>query len=488
MRFVEFKASILLTLLLISISAYAELVPPNLTAMAKDLYLQNVSKLTQATGDPEQDEILKRTQKILKKAGVRYWKAEPVRQQGIVNNTATVIGADLNKPEHWARLNDLLAESKRELQVTKLEKWLRDTGKSVDDDSFKLMLANFDKARNISPEQLPHSHSMAIEESGLLNFNWDSTNNEFELQVIGHETVKGKNDGFDLRLNSKVISSLATEGDDSFLSIDKQAMTFDILSDKERQELKKINIKGKWQEDDGTVWEITGTDATIEYNNTVVDSNKEILQLKQKIKDMENQKHYIWENINTGERIKQTKFKRLDERFDYLGEALVDENGDKEIKRMKNKVNSLANNQLPVDSYDPNFIQSSGNKEGAESIDVKVTFSNGYSYRYEQAMISQGVIRAKRTLKDMRDITELPKSIVSQLISSWSPPEWIELEAAVNSDNSQVYLRGKRWRLHVSWSPLYDEISSIHSPYSRKLNISKPGIKSAEGAELKEKL
>ena len=53
---------------------------------------------------------------------------------------------------------------------------------------------------------------------------------------------------------------------------------------------------------------------------------------------------------------------------------------------------------------------------------------DGSQYSYRNAYLDGLTIKADRTLTSEKDITGLPGSIISQLISSWSPPEWIELE------------------------------------------------------------
>ncbi len=120
----------------------------------------------------------------------------------------------------------------------------------------------------------------------------------------------------------------------------------------------------------------------------------------------------------------------------------------------------------------------------AQPLGIRVTDTDGYSWTYDSAVLSAGRITAKRTLRSMKDVAPPapPRDVVRQLIASWSPPEWIELEVRVEVETRQVYMTGLRWRMHVTYDGDSHEVGSIHTPYSRNLRLEQAASKVAEGA------
>jgi hypothetical protein len=122
-----------------------------------------------------------------------------------------------------------------------------------------------------------------------------------------------------------------------------------------------------------------------------------------------------------------------------------------------------------------------------------VTYANGHRFTYRRAYFDGFRITADRTLTNQGDIWDLPEDVIQQLLSAWAPPEWIELEALPDAESSSVRLEGLLWRLHVTYSPPFmgmgaNEVKSIHTPYSKPLALTQPGVKTAEGAKKDELL
>ena len=180
----------------------------------------------------------------------------------------------------------------------------------------------------------------------------------------------------------------------------------------------------------------------------------------------------------------QDKFKRLKELFEFLGQDFRRADGTEEIARLQKRIAEIraASTPLPVDANDPVRMNEMGAGGEAQPLGIRVTDTDGYSWTYDSAVLSAGRITAKRTLRDMRDATNLPKKVMRQAIASWSPPEWIELEVRVEVDTRQVYMTGQRWRMHVTYDGDSHEIGSIHTPYPRNLRLGRAALKVAQGA------
>ena len=87
----------------------------------------------------------------------------------------------------------------------------------------------------------------------------------------------------------------------------------------------------------------------------------------------------------------------------------------------------------------------------------------------------------------MKDLSGLPQKVTRQLIASWSPPEWVELEVQVEVETRQVYMTGLRWRMHVTYSGDDYRVKRIHTPYSRNRRLERAAVKVAQGASKDQK-
>ncbi len=149
---------------------------------------------------------------------------------------------------------------------------------------------------------------------------------------------------------------------------------------------------------------------------------------------------------------------------------------------------------LPVDSNNPLKINTMA-ADGALPIIITVVRADGSEYIYRNAYLSGLMIKADRTLTDGRDITSLPQSVINQLISSWSPPEWIDLEIVHGRSPRDTHIKGHTWRLHVTYKSGIagpGPVTKIANPYKEKqLHLTRDiesQYKKAQGAKDKESL
>jgi hypothetical protein len=126
-----------------------------------------------------------------------------------------------------------------------------------------------------------------------------------------------------------------------------------------------------------------------------------------------------------------------------------------------------------VDQYDPADIDE---MLGQGPLTITVTDKDGYAFTYDEAYHQGGVITASRTLRDKRDITELPQTIIDQLIASWAPPEWIKIKVEYDSATTRLTMKVDRYRLHVTYSAGFfgsgpKTVKSIHTPYNTPFDL-----------------
>lgn len=465
-------------------AAKAQGVPQNLASMAKALYGGVKGELNEATGDPQQDAIRRRARQILKDAGVRYWAQGQVRQKGAAAAVAAALEMDISKPDQWAMLRSVLGESDRGKQIDKLRQWATDAGKPAKGPEFDKLLARFDEARAGAAKDLARRHTMEVgDNKDRLELDWDPINNGFEIRIKARETSEGAGDGFDLQMNGDVTSAPAIESDDTTLTVRPSDSAISVLTDEELRRLKGT-IFGKWRDGDGDIWEISASGGGPQPQSPAEPPGDRIAELTRQIERIRSDKVYRWKNAETGKVVGQDKFRRLKEPFEYLGQDFRRADGKEEIARLKEKIKKIraANKPLPVDASDPVRMKDMRAGGETQSLRIRVKDTDGYSWTYDSAILSGGRITAKRTLRDMRDSTNLPKKVMREAITSWSPPEWIELEVRVETETRQVYMTGLRWRMHVTYSGDDYQISSIHTPYSTNLRLERAAVKVAEGA------
>lgn len=206
---------------------------------------------------------------------------------------------------------------------------------------------------------------------------------------------------------------------------------------------------------------------------------------------------YLWHNPQSGETVRQERFARLTEPWAYLGEVdprertgelaarLAALKSDLEAHRAASapppaEESSPRGEEEPPTSF-PGLEQPPGFQSPPQGEVIYVTLTetqrSGFSVTYPLGYWDGETFWAKRTLKDMRDIKNLPQEVIRQLITNWSPPEWIDLHP--EWQNGELVLTGNWWRYHVTRNAFTNEVLSIQTPY-RKPTILTPGHSAAE--------
>ncbi|OOY42180.1 hypothetical protein, partial [Solemya velum gill symbiont] len=211
-----------------------------------------------------------------------------------------------------------------------------------------------------------------------------------------------------------------------------------------------------------------------ELDDTLSSRAARITALDEEIATLQASKVYQWRNLETDEIVKQEKFRRLKEPWFYEGQVYREENTETEIARLEEERRLLAEQEVPlVQQHDPVGFDNV-QQEGATNIDIHVIEAGGCSCSYDQAVITGSSIRARRTLVQQCDIINLPQTVIDQLLASWSPPEWIELEAEIDLAGGELRVEGKKWRMHVTYGSMDYKVGNIHTPYSRTLSLFRP--------------
>jgi hypothetical protein len=149
---------------------------------------------------------------------------------------------------------------------------------------------------------------------------------------------------------------------------------------------------------------------------------------------------------------------------------------------------AFANNStLPVDKNNPLHLDRMVEGDATLITLLVIRGEDDSEYQFRNAYLSGLSIKADRTIDDTRDIQELPPSIINQLVASWSPPEWVDLEVMYGQSPRETRLRAEIWRLHVTYENSMagpGDVTKIANPYKeRAIELRRDiELKSAPGA------
>ncbi len=488
------KARLLLLTTVLALAAgpvAAEGVPPHLSSMAADLVRQLEDRLKAGGGSPQEKAALEAAQKTLRRGAVTSWSPQPVTRDGAAQALAQSLGLDLNNSKDWLMLDDLLREADTDKRRAKIESILRKKGQKADDAALNEATGKFDAARVDVIKDMARSHDMRVGETGNIGIEWNPDSNRVDMVVTGRVGDTKNGEEFQTILSGTATPEAVPEGDDVQYRVkaDEDAVRAD---SGETLEKLRASIFGTWDGPNGEKWEIARRDGSVPASEKQKDEDKsdsgQADKLRAEIKALKDQKVHVWKHVKSGKTVEQDRFKRLDDKYKYEGETLSPKNAEK-LKTLEDKLATLekdAPKTLPVDQHDPIGMKNL-TTDKAQPVSITVTQKDGYSYTYRNAYFDGRQIKADRTLANTKDITDLPDDVISQLVSGWSPPEWIELEVRPDTQNSSLRLEGTWWRLHVTYSggPFGmggNTVGSIHTPYSKPLGLSQAGVKTADGA------
>ncbi len=448
--------AVLLLVLVAASAAKAADVAPHLVGMAQSIVQQIDEADYVSTGDLQ---LQRRAADIIRQSRLRSWAGFPPKITVDPARLAAVLGLDLALGEHRAAFDRLLGArstvSQDEalaaiLKLTGSQATLRETGKK-----FRDMLAG-----EVAP--LQQRARLEADNGTGVDIEWDPESSSMLVRV-----QLGKDEG-------EVVLHGGTSG-----KIVEGALVFDVEADAApvtritpaMQAKINADVFGVWRGNDGALWTIRGGEkieaAAAAQADPAALAIAQIDNAKQQLAVLEKDKVYVWVDPQGGEVI-QKKFKKLGPPFRY-DRARSESMHKAEIATLREQIGAAeaALKLPPVRQHDPLGLKNNSGK--GRAVEIEVEDSGGRIYHYDEASFDGRRLTASRTLRDTRDITDLPDWVIRGLVSSFSPPEWIELETWFNPRDKSVRLEGLWWRLNVTYDPQYNDISGIHTPYNKPL-------------------
>ena len=453
----------------------AQQVPSHLASFASGLVKASSAELGSRSGEEGRDWAVRRALRAIDEAGIHRWAARGVRLDGLAG-IASAVGLDASDAEHQELLGRLLSAVTPEAVDSLLNEILRTRGETVSEAATNDIRQAFRSALVTSLDDMETRFVLARPETrDRLTLEWHPSQNEFHLR---HEDPGDDwNDPVMTLLRGQVVAQPQQNGDSVTLSVEPAENPVTAYSPADLRHLSTA-LFGKWTESDGSVWHIRSRDGeerdeTPAAVSTAPSAAEQIKDRQRQIDAILASKAYVWRNPDTSEETRQERFRRLKEPWIFLGEQYGVADAEQRIEQLEADIRRLEEETAAplVEQHDPiGFAEAP-----AQPVIVTVEQANGYSYTYDEARYDGRRVLARRTLRDRRDISDLPATVIAQLIASWSPPEWIELEASIDPASGATSVQGQRWGMHVTYSSFFGEagdVKSIHTPWASALVLS----------------
>jgi len=472
--------------------AMAERIPPHMAKMAARLYQGLSGEATDNQLLPERGKVRDEALETLRKMKIQQWSTKPVKIKHAATGIAKKLGLDPRKSADHARLKAFMETRGRHDTTAALNKFMTTAKRKLSATKMKRLTAEIDAAFGKNFASLETDYTEKTIDGRTVQMKWNPNTDRFFIKISGDGT--GGFEEFVTIFAGDVETKLSDNGEDLDLDITSSNGPPRALTATDIEAL-RATILGEWQTEDDTVYRISASDersGDIRPPREFFD--KQIDKIKDKVKSIKETKIFKWLNPETGQFVRQETFRRLKDPFEYLGDGYALDDGEARIKALETEISALeferdGGNLALKDKYDPAGFKKLSGAQGARAISIKVRRSDGYTYSYDEAVFDGRRISAKRTFTTLRDVDNLrlPNEVRRQIIKSWAPPGWLQMDASIDIQTGTIVLNGATWTLHVTYSSSLGgspKVESIQTPYSNPLFLRRDGDNSniAEGA------
>jgi hypothetical protein len=466
-----------LALVLTATGLRAEAVPQHLAALAAAVHRQAGDRLAACDLTPEQRAAAERARAALRDFRIRNFPADTVSLPGAARDLAPRLGLDLAKEADRALLGELLAMDEAAARAA--------LAKRLPEAELPEALSALTAAKRPAPE-LATRYQHRTPEGDLVTLDWRPATGDMVVEVSNDGS--GGAEPFETALvgETRLVPNPETGALDVEVSPAETPVSILTKADFERI---ARSIFAEWRTEQGEVWVFAPlSEADREAGNvrrSPAAVRADIEAAERRIREIEAAKEYVWVDETTGETVRQSRFRRLDEPWTFKGEQPLIADAEAQVAKLHTRIaelrRELSGADLPPVLRDDPIGYDEAGTAGATPIRVTVTLTNGYTYTWDEANFDGRRVRGRRVLRSLRDNLneELPMAIREQLIASWSPPNWLDLTATIDPVTNELKLAGARWSLHVTWSRdmfgSSPEVVEIKDPYPNPLRMTLPG-------------
>lgn len=487
----------LVVALLASWPALGEVVPPHLARMAASIYKQ-----TETQDQPHADAgdtratARERAFRILRKTGMQRWAAGPARLPGFRDRLATALKLDLSDKDAQTAIDRVLkADPSGRRDAADAVAAARSEAAGV----ARLLEIESEIVEALAEvrDGIPQHARIETGEKETVDISWEPDTGRVRIAV--EETAEGEavpsrtvlsgrveenatspeqNDG---RGDLALVANL--DDDPVHVTIPQDIIAF------------RDTILGEWIDGSGYRYRFSASDGDVGQVALPREHyDRQIRALEDRIERIEADRRFVWIDPSSGDLVRQRKFKRMGEPYEYLGERYAMPNAETRIAELEAKIEELAGERdsrelLPIDAHDPiDFAALDGEDARGEPIAVEVFEDGSVGSRYDSARFDGRRIVAKSTFKRAEHLNPvIPMVIRQELVTGWNPPHWLELDAIISVETGDLTLDGNYWALHVTYGydgSSYGPVKRIHTPYPTALTMRRFGgrIRVAWGA------
>lgn len=477
--------------------ALGDAVPPHLARMAANIYKQAKSGEGRDADATSGREITrKRAFRILRKAGVHRWAGGRARLPGFRDRLASVLKLDPSRENTPAAIDRVLAanpsgrrDAARAVAVAR--------GEAAEEARLLEIESELAEALAEVRGEIPRRARIETGETEVVEIDWEPETGRVRIAI--EETVEGESVPSRTVLSGTAQEDVAESDEDGARGDLSLAATADAdavhVTIPEDIIAFRDTILGDWIDGSGYRYRFSAGEP--ESGRVAVPRehhDRRIRALRDRIERIKAESRYVWTDPESGDLVRQKKFKRLGEPYEYLGKRYAMPNAETRIAELEAEIEELTGERdsretLPVDAYDPISYAALDPEEGrGEPITVEILEDGRVGSRYDSARFDGRRIVAKSTFKRAEELDPvIPTVIRQELVAGWNPPHWLELDAIVSVETGDLTLDGNFWALHVTYGfdgHSYGPVKRIHTPYPKPITMNRFGgrIRVAWGA------
>jgi len=465
------------------VSLSAQAVPQHLASMAAQVHGGAVAALDGLAVDAERARVLEEVRQALHRAGVRHWARTPVTLPDGAARLADMLRLDLNAAEDRQALEALLDAGDDGTLRERMRTLLARQGEEAGDEAVNDRVGDLADRLLDLRAQMPTTHSIALDRNRAVNLEWRPEAGRFLLQVTG------EGDDESDRFAAAMLGDIAyrTDPETGALRLDVQPHdsppTLLTAADLERL---RESIFGDWLTAGGRVFRIAPGDAgdtgsvgaAAERQARVQGLDQRISSLRDRLTALQQGKEHVWENPETGQVVRQQRFRRLDDPFVYQGQQHRREDAPARLEEMERQLDALQTERQAVGGadaggHDPVGFAEQSRAPASRAVTVTEIDPDGHAYPFDKAWFDGRRLVAERIMTVPEEYNPaLPGSVAAELIRAWHPKRWLELEASLDPVSGELSLQGLRWALRVRYTSFIGgTVESVGSPYGRPLSL-----------------
>ncbi len=450
---------------LAALPARAERVPAHLAGLAGQVYdaSGDTLKAARKAASPEKQAIFDKAMNAFKRAQVGSWGGKPVDLSKPVAEVARLMKLTPGDETTF----DIISELTKVTGDPLIEMVKSHMGEDASRDAVLAAAAAVEQLK--AAGGLETGHEIALEDGDMVRIDWSPQTAELVLQAL-RESDGDDAYEFSLPGKTEVVRDAETGAPTLMAAPDESAVPRAFTAREIRDRI--ASIFGLWENEEFRM-KITGgsaDDGRVRRSPAMIEAD--MTRVREELDELGSAKEFVWEHPETAEIIRQERFRRLDEPWEYKGERQIVPDGDarkvaleRELKTLEDE---MTGKNLPTsERLDPvafNAVKASGQ---ARRLTVDFTEKDGpCSYVFTDAYFDGRRVVARGTHKEPCSMNKsLPPAISNELIANWSPPRWLLLRASYDADGA-LALDGALWGMYVAYDPTSMSVNRIFDPHA----------------------